>query len=502
MSPRSEHSGEPTADAATMTCDVCVVGAGAAGLNALYVASRYLSRDHRVVLVDSRKRVGGMWTDTYPYVRLHQPHGMFTAGDIPWTLGQDRSYLASKDEVLDHLEHCLAEIEQRVHVDELFGWTMTAQDESAGTVRITCESADGRSVVIDTRRLIKAYGFRIAPNTPLTLSSTRVRSVSPDDCDLRGDGLRASTDPVWIIGGGKTAMDTAYELVTAQPGREVNLVAGRGTFFHSREKFFPSGTRRWWGGALPSGLLREVNRRFDGSNEAAVWDWHRTTFGTAVTPEAGNFLLGILSEAEAATIAAGLRTVVMDYLVDAVDDGDDTRLVFRGGTSAPLRPGSWVVNCTGYVMRHEHPYEPYLSSDGTVLSIQPRSATLYLTTMIAYFLTHLMFLDRITDTPLYELDVQDLLGKSKTVVPYALFTLTQYNMSRIYDSVPTAIFRDCGLDLDRWYPLPRRMAAMARFALTHHREREHLRRSLDTIRTRFDVRCGPLDHMREHTGVA
>ena len=50
--------------------DVCIVGAGLAGLNALFVASQYLSRDQNVILVDRRRRVGGMWVDTYPYVRL------------------------------------------------------------------------------------------------------------------------------------------------------------------------------------------------------------------------------------------------------------------------------------------------------------------------------------------------------------------------------------------------------------------------------------------------
>ena len=50
------------------------------------------------------------------------------------------------------------------------------------------------------------------------------------------------------IGGGKTAMDTAHTLITHYPGREVNLVAGSGTFFSSRDRFFPTGARRWWGG--------------------------------------------------------------------------------------------------------------------------------------------------------------------------------------------------------------------------------------------------------------
>ena len=75
-------------------------------LNALVVASEYLGPDGSVVLVDRRARPGGMWIDTYDYVPLHQPHPMFTAGDIPWQLDKDRSHLATNSEVLNHLQHC------------------------------------------------------------------------------------------------------------------------------------------------------------------------------------------------------------------------------------------------------------------------------------------------------------------------------------------------------------------------------------------------------------
>ena len=54
------------------------------------------------------------------------------------------------------------------------------------------------------------------------------------------------------------------------------------------------------------------------------------------------------------------------------------------------------------------------------------------------------------------------------------------------------MFTECGLDFNRWYPLPRRMVGTAQFMLTHRREREHQRRTLDTVHERFDVRCGPL----------
>jgi hypothetical protein len=475
-------------------CDVCIVGAGIAGLNALFVASRYLSREQRIILIDRRHRVGGMWVDTYPYVRLHQPHPMFTAGNIKWTLGRDPSYLATKDEVLDHFAHCLDVIKQRVRVDEYFGWDMESDDDADGVVRVRCRSSDGRTMVIETPRLIKAYGIRVLPNDPLDVSSTRVQSVSPDYCDMRGDDMRTSDSPVWIIGGGKTAMDTAHALITEYPHREVNLVAGSGTFFTSRDKFFPVGVRRWWEGTRFASLGAEFARRFDGTNEAAVWDWHRNTYGTWLTPETGNFLAGVLSEAENQTISGGLNDVIMDHFVDAVDRNGSTEMVLRSGATKAIQPGSWIVNCTGYLVHREYPYEPYVSDSGSVLSIQPRSTTLHLTSFAGYFMTHLLFSGKLRAVPLYEVDIPEIFNKSRQVFPYALFAMAQYNLSLIADAVPTKVFGECGLDFDRWYPLPRRMFGAARFMLTHRREREHLRQVLDRVRERFNVRCGPVIH--------
>jgi hypothetical protein len=489
----SEVAG-PADSTSVQHCDVCIVGAGVAGLNAAFAASRHMSRDQRIVLVDRRERVGGMWVDTYPYVRLHQPHGMFTAGNITWTLGRERSYLATKGEVLDHLEHCLDVIRRSVRVDTFFGLTMESVDEGAERTRVYCRSSTGERVVIAADKVITAYGFRIEPNDPLPLSSVRVHSVSPDFCDVRKGDIRADDKPVWIIGGGKTAMDTAHALITACPGREVNMVAGAGTFFSRRERMFPDGARRWFGGTLTSSLGAETARRFDGNNEADVWDWHRSTFGTWVTPDTANFLLGVLSESESRAIKGGLRSVVMDYLVDAVDRNDAVELQFRRGGATIIPAGSWIVNCTGYVSHSDHPYEPYLSAGGSVLSIQTRSATLHLSSFMGYFMTHMLMLGKLADTPLYEFDVQEMLRRSRTAFPYALLTVAQYNLSLMYDELPTRVFIQCGLDFDRFFPLPRRLAGTARYMLTHRRAREHQRRSLDTIRERFDIRCGPLRH--------
>ncbi len=474
-------------------CDVCIVGAGIAGLNALFAASQYLSRDQKVILIDRRARTGGMWVDVYPYVRLHQPHPMFTAGNIEWTLGKDRAHLATKGEVLNHFQHCLDVIKDRVRVDEYFGWAFESDDETDGIVRATCKAADGRILVVEAKRLIKAYGLGVTPNEPLKFSSKRVHSVSPDYCDVRAGDIRDSDTPVWIIGGGKTAMDTAHALITAYPGREVNLVAGRGTFFSSRDRLLPGGARRWWKGTPTSAVGAQISRRFDGTNESELQAWYRTTYGTFLTPQADNFVLGVLSEAENHTISVGLNELVMDYLDDIVDSNGATELVLRSGATKTIQPGSWVVNCTGYVrFNSELPYEPYVSPSGAVVSINMRSAVLHLPSFTGYFLGHLLFLSNLNEIPLYEVDWQQLKDKSPRAFPYVLFALVQHNLSLIYDAVPRRVFNENGLDFDKWYPLPRRLPSMMRFLLTHRRERERQRRVLDTVRERFDIRCGPL----------
>jgi hypothetical protein len=485
--------------------DTCVVGAGIAGLNALFVASRYLRGGERIALIDRRDRAGGMWLDTYDHVRLHQPHEFFTAGNIGWTLGEERGHLADKAEVIGHLQHCLEVIERRARVTELFGHEFDHAEEVDGTVEVTCRADDGREITLEADRLIKAYGQRIETNEALELSSGRARSISPDDVDAWRSAMRASHAPVWIVGGGKTGMDTAHALITEQPGREVNLIAGPGTFFMSRDRSFPSGLRRWWAGEPISSVLGEWARRFDGTNEAEVAEWYRREHGTWLTPETGNFLGAILSERENETIAAGLNQVVMGYLVDVVDRNGSSEVILESGATLPFEPGSWVVNCTGTLYRGEHPYEPYSSGSGRVLSIQNRSTTFPFPGggAAAYLLTHLQFLGKVTEVPLYALDAEELRRNAPNYAfGSALISLQMYNLGVVAESLPSTTFARIalrnGLDLDGWYPLPRRLLAAGRFVRTHARDREHHERTLDTIAARFGVSCGPLfDASRE-----
>jgi hypothetical protein len=474
--------------------DVVIVGAGIAGLNALAVASTYLSRADRVLLVDRRDRVGGMWVDTYNYVRLHQPHLLFTAGDIPWTLGEDRAYLATKHEVLDHFAHCVDVVRGRVCLDVWLGTEYVDHEVVAGEVRVNCRTTGGEPRVAMASRFVRATSLEVKANDPYPVSSSRVYSVAPED-DVREGEIARSDAPVWILGGGKTAMDTARTMIASHPGREINMLAGSGTFFINRDRAFPTGHRRWWGGQRGYPVFRDWAMRFDGSNQREVMEWVRYRSGAcvSVTPQADHFQFGQLSPSEVSTIRAGLTHVVMDHLLDAVDSNGEVELRLRSGATGRIRPGSWIVNCTGHFFHGEPvPYTPYVSDDGRVASISPRSAIALLSSFAGYFTTHLLMLERLADLPLYELDMDALGRADRNAWACALVAVHLHNLAVMLGEVPRAVFTGNGLDFERWYPLPRQMLTNVQFAREHRRLRKHTAAALDRVREVHGVRCGPL----------
>jgi len=358
-------------------------------------------------------------------------------------------------------------------------------------VVITCRDGE-RTLTITADRLITAYGAGVTPNPPLPFTSGQVRSVSPDRCDLRGAAVRGSEAPFWIIGGGKTAMDTAHMLITEYPGREVNLVVGTGTYFSSRDKFLPTGGKRWWGGARPTAVFLELAARFDGTNESELRDWFCRNYATSLVPSPHNYLFGLLSEAERDVVQSGVKRIVLGHCDDVADDGAQPVLRLRNGGSIPVVPGSWLINCTGYLNCDNAVYEPVLSAGGRVMSINPRAAVHLLSSSAAYFLSYLFLHGVLAGMPLYELDYVDLRAKSKDVMPFAVTSLTVHNLGVITETVPLKLFQEWGLDLDRWYPMHRRMYGQVKTKMSIRKSRAHLRSSLDTVRERFDVRCGPI----------
>ncbi|MBF9035350.1 FAD-dependent oxidoreductase [Rhodobacterales bacterium HKCCE2091] len=458
--------------------DLAILGAGIAGLNALFVASRHLSSTARIALIDRRDGAGGMWRSVYPYVRLHQPHPMFTAGNIPWDWDRPRAYLATGAEVRAHLEHCLATLADGLTLETHFGTEAGEITETATHAEIALPSGPLRAA-----KFIDARGLNVPDPQPLALTSENVLSLTPADLADLPEGT-----PVAIAGGGKTGLDTAAMLI--RRGHPVTLIDGAGTVFADRDQTMPA--RRWRDGQLVLSTFRDIATRFDGDNEDAVANHFRDTYGVTLDGRGRQYFFALLSRAEAAEIASGLAATWPGYLADVTDGPDGPVALFRDGTTRPLAPGTAIINCTGALLRGATPYRPYLSPLGRVCTVTPRSAVSALPSYGAYFLTHHFLRDTLRGLPLYELDAEALLPHGRALWQATMMTHTFHNILPLTDGLPMKAIAECGIDMDRWYPMPRRLLELVRIKTRQKALMAHARATLDRVRERTGVRCGPL----------
>jgi hypothetical protein len=474
--------------------DLCVVGAGYAGLNAAIVASQYLPGTARVLVLDKHQQAGGMWNDAYSYVRLHQPYQMFTVGNIAWSLGRERSYLATRDEVAAHLRHCLDVISERLDVDARWGWECLDHTEHGSSVVVTARGPDGEVRTVTAERFIDATGFDIESIDPLPVASRHVRSIAPRELEDSGLMSDDHTEPVWVIGSGKTAMDTIVAVARANPARRIGMVTGTGTYFLNHDLVNANGLKRWTGGVRYNAIFAGAAKRFDGTNAAEVSEWCRMWCGTSPlgNPAPTHLLFALQSEDETATVTTGVSEVIRDHLADVVDDDSGPVMLLRTGARHSIPSGSWVINCTGHITPREAEHVPYVSPSGRAMSINSTSTTFGNSAVSTYFLSHLFFLDRLAGAPLYEVDLHGLLRNAPEAALAVWSSLIMYNLSLVSERVPLKAFRDNGLDFDRWYPPVRRFAGQLQFIRNHKRDRQHHRQALDTFSRLTNVRCGPL----------
>jgi cation diffusion facilitator CzcD-associated flavoprotein CzcO len=479
-----------------LECDLCILGAGIAGLNALFAASRRLTRDQKIVLVDQRDAPAGMWHEVYDYVRLHQPHPMFTAGNIDWQGQSDPHHLADKREVVDHLQRCFRVLAERTQLEPRLGHEyISHEDSGSGALPVTVHCrrvADGASITIRTRKLIKAFGYNVKPADPLPLTSKAVVSLSPDHCNLLGPEVTKAAGDIYVVGGGKTGMDTAHALVRNTRGTTVRMLIGAGTIFLDRELTTPRGLRRHWQGSTTLETFLDVAGRFDGHNELETMAYFRRKYGVAVDDQCRRFMFGVLSQRENDEIRSGVKEIIRDHLVDVIDGANGPELLLRSGTRRSIKPGSVVLNTTGYLGHSRALYEPYLSRTGNVLSIQPTSTTHFLSSQAAYFLTHLFLTGELASVPLYETDIAELRDASRDAFPAAAIALTLHNTSVIVNRLPRWVMKENGLDFLLLFPVHRRLLAFVKLMRFLKQRPGHLPKAMDTVRKRFGVRLGPI----------
>lgn len=478
--------------------DLVVIGAGIAGLNALYSATDYLVRGARVLLVDQKDAAGGMWNTVYDYVRLHQPHPMFTVGNLPWDWDKPRDYLATGAEVQRHLASALGPAGERVALETRFGHTVsTCREVETGDgpraeVTLHPNGRPGEAQTLQARRAIHAAGVNYRPADPLPLESARVVSVIPQA--LRAALAAHPGVPVYVVGGGKTGMDTVLAALTQDPGRRITLLNGRGTIFMNRTKYLPVGLKRWTSGEPVSRVLRDMALSFDGENDDAVLERFRARYSS--DPESRNelYLYGLQSEDEMAQVRDGLAAEIRDYLAGVEDGPHGPQMVLRSGKTLPVPAGSIFVNCTGSYFRAEDMAEErtVLSPRDCVLSVTTRDGFHPLTSVSGFFLTHLLYRGLLRGRGFYTIDLERMFRKDRKAIVGVAAAQATMNQLLALQTLPLELLTRCGLDLDLWYPLPRRLVGLVRMKAAARADIDHCRRALDRVAVRTGVHCAPL----------
>jgi len=477
--------------------DLVIIGAGIAGLNALHAASVHLPSSARILLIDKKDAPGGMWTMAYDYVRLHQPHPFFTVGAMEWSWKKPRNYLARRDEVRSHLAHCLRKLREDLTLDLRLGhvardlrevrsgesWQAELELQPKGTKR---------GQTIRARRVIDAAGFNYAAPEPIRFSSANVTSITP--ADLQFTLAQSPGAPAYVVGGGKTGMDTILAIQDQDPRRAITLINGSGTYFLSRDMVFPTGLRRWYAGMPPALVYHDCAMRFDGHNEEEVRAHFIAHYATNSDPRSQNYVWGLLSEAENQRIEAGVQTKVWDYLEDVSDTPDGPQMRLRSGAVHAVAPGSIFVACTGSLLRRnvEAEWKPCLSPNDAILSITTRDAMHVLTSYSGFLLSHLLFSGKLRSAGLFFLDLESLLTTNKQAFAAASMAQSYHNVMMGFGALPRALRDHFGLDLNRWHPKLRQLIALYSLRKTAHDDVQHCRAALHRVVDRFGVHGGML----------
>lgn len=496
----NSNSSTPNTETAKQTklFDLVVIGAGAAGLNALFAATQYLPQSAQVLLIDKKSKPGGMWNTTYDYVRLHQPHSMFTVGNLKWNLNKPNHYLAKRDEIQTHLESSLALINNNVNLEVFFGHTVISCKETLYPSMVCAEVTyhlNGTPNAIKTvhaKRAIHAPGLNYQVTNPLTLSSKQVLSITPQD--LTTTVTQHPNAPVYIVGGGKTGMDTILATLSNSKKCIVSLINGRGTSFFNRTKYLPNGIKRWTSGMLFSHFFRDMALNFNGDNEAHMLSHFRQTYATDPSSPNSTFLFGLQSEDEHIQIQSNLSQILEGYLEDVQDTKSGPVILMRNGETHAIAAGSIMVNCTGSFFRAKNPAEakPIISPNGVVLSINLRCSFHFLTNASAFFAAHLMYRDALLGNGFYIIDHEQLFRKNRDAWVGAAVTQACLHYALAQQVLPISVLSKCGIDLDLWYPLPHRLLGLLQWKASARKNIDHCRASLDRIAERFEVTCKAL----------
>jgi NAD(P)-binding Rossmann-like domain len=235
---------------ADITTDYLIVGAGAVGLA---FADTLIDEDptSHITIVDRHARPGGHWNDAYSFVALHQPSATYGVNSLELctdrvdTEGHNAGMypLARHAEILAYYDRVMREkLLASGRVTYLPLTDYRGRDGNVHTVRGILSGAE--QTIEARRKLVDATWFQTsvpATHTPSFAVAPGTRRAIPGD--LPALWLEAANPPSHfvILGGGKTAMDTAVWLIEAGVDPErIEWVRPRDSWMFNRKVLQPA----------------------------------------------------------------------------------------------------------------------------------------------------------------------------------------------------------------------------------------------------------------------
>ncbi|MEL6487545.1 MAG: NAD(P)-binding protein, partial [Pseudomonadota bacterium] len=235
---------------ARLETDYLIIGAGAVGLA---FADTLLDEnpDAHITIVDKHAKPGGHWNDAYPFVALHQPSATYGVNSMELcpdrrdTRGHNAGMfpLAPHAEILAYYSKLMSErLLPSGRVEYL---PMTQYTGADGKTHKAKGILSGEEHTIEVRgKLVDGTWFKTSvPSThkPAFEIAEGTRFTIPGELPGLWKDTANLPDHYVVIGGGKTAMDTAVWLLEAGvPADKIGWVRPRDSWMFNRKLLQPA----------------------------------------------------------------------------------------------------------------------------------------------------------------------------------------------------------------------------------------------------------------------
>lgn len=360
---------------AKVETDYLVIGAGAVGL-AFVDTLLDEDPDCHITIVDKHARPGGHWNDAYPFVALHQPSATYGVNSIELcpdrvdTHGHNKGMypLAKHAEILAYYGKLMEE--RMLPSGRVAYYPLTeyrGRTANAHTVRGIL-SGEETGVTV-RRKLVDGTYFK----TSVPSTHKPGFEIAPDArCAIPGDlpGLWKEADNLpehfIVLGGGKTAMDTAIWLLEAGVAPErIGWVRPRDSWMFNRRLLQPAHV------AIESLIefqlaLVECAVASDSGDEMLLKLEERGVFlrlDPSVTPKMMHY--AVISEAEVEM----LQTINQVYRQGRVSRIDSAAMQF-GDERVAVPQNTLFIDCTATAVPFEARANVKPFFDGDTITLQ------------------------------------------------------------------------------------------------------------------------------------